>query len=104
MLLVKLVMIEKALEKLQNMTKNQPVGFELLPKKFTMPQLQYLYESIFETKYDRRNFSKKMFSLGLLIRLEEKDMSTSKKGAFLYKFDQKKYLELARKGYNLEFL
>jgi hypothetical protein len=57
------------------------VGFELLAKKFTMKDLQNLYETIFNEKYDKRNFNSKINALGLLTN--EKDMSSSKKGSFL---------------------
>ena len=57
----------------------------------TIPQLQTLYETIFQSKLDKRNFRKKIFSMDVLIKLEEKDKTTSRKGAFLYRFDKKKY-------------
>lgn len=94
------VMIEDALHKLQEKARFHPIGFELLPKKFTIPQLQKLYEAIFQKVFDTRNFRKKLLSLKLLIPLNEKDKSGSKKGAFLYKFDYKKYKKLEEKGFN----
>ncbi len=84
--------------------KRSPLGFELLPEKFTLPQLLRLYEAIYGGKIDDRNFRKKILATGLLIRLNEKDKSSSKKGAFLYRFDQKRYSELAKGGYYLDLL
>ena len=80
----------------------QPIGFELLPEKFTIPSLQKLYESIYQKKFDDRNFRKKIIALNVLTKLEEKDKSTSKKGAFLYKFNRKKYEKLIKKGINFK--
>tara|TARA_R110002050_G_scaffold33846_4_gene85710 strand:- start:18036 stop:18731 length:696 start_codon:yes stop_codon:yes gene_type:complete len=94
------VMIADALERLRQKTAHRPIGFELLPEKFTIPQLQSLYEAIHQTKLDDRNFRKKLLSFNLLIKLEEKDKSTSKKGAFLYRFDYDKYKRLEESGFN----
>lgn len=84
-------MVNDALFQLQQMARNEPIGFKLLPEKFTFPQLQNLYEEIFRVKFDERNFRKKVRSLNILQKLNEKDKSTSRKGAFLYKFNVKKY-------------
>lgn len=94
------MMIEDALHKLQEKARFHPIGFELLPKKFTIPQLQKLYEAIYQRGLDPRNFRKKLLSLKLLIPLNEKDKSSSKKGAFLYKFNYRKYKKLEEKGFN----
>jgi len=83
-------MIDLAIQKLRYKAALHPLGFELLPEKFTIPQLQKLYEAIFQTNFDKRNFSRKILSTHLLIKLKEKQKS-SKKGAFLYKVDQEKY-------------
>ena len=92
------VMVEKGLSRLQRRAASQPIGFELLPKKFTIPQLQALYEAIFQSGLDKRNFRKKILSMGVLVKLEEKDKS-SRKGAFLYRFDKRKYQKLVDVGY-----
>jgi len=92
-------MVAKALRRLRRKAKIQPIGFELLPDKFTLPQLQSLYEAIYQKELDKRNFRKKILSLDLLEKLNEKDKSSSKKGAFLYRFEQAKYDELTAKGY-----
>ncbi len=84
-------MVDKALRRLKRKTRIQPVGFELLPKKFTIPQLQKLYEAIHQQVLDKRNFRKKILSFGILNKLEEKDRESSKKGAFLYEFNPEKY-------------
>jgi len=94
------VMIADALDRLRQKTTHKPIGFELLPEKFTIPQLQSLYEAIHQTKLDDRNFRKKLLSFDLLIKLDEKDKSTSKKGAFLYRFDYGKYKKLEESGIN----
>jgi len=84
-------MLTKAIRRLQRRTSIKPVGFELLPEKFTMLQLQKLYEVILDKKLDKRNFINKINSLDILIKLKEKDMTSSTKGSFLYQFDQDKY-------------
>ncbi|PKA97510.1 ADP-ribose pyrophosphatase YjhB (NUDIX family) [Flavobacteriaceae bacterium MAR_2009_75] len=84
-------MIESAMRRLRRRIKTGPVGFNLLPEKFTLPQLQRLYEAILGEEIDKRNFRKKLHAMDFLIRLEEKDKSESKKGAFLYRFDEDKY-------------
>lgn len=93
------VMVQKALGRLRRVAKSQPIGFALLPEKFTLPQLQSLYEAIYQKELDKRNFRKKILSMELLDKLDEKDKSSSKKGAFLYKFNKDKYEELLAKGF-----
>jgi len=84
-------MVEAAKQKIRYKAALHPLLFELLPRKFTIPQLQSLYEGVYNTKIDNRNFIRKLTSTGLLIKLEEKDKSNSKKGAFYFKLDKKKY-------------
>jgi 8-oxo-dGTP diphosphatase len=91
-------MVLKAKELLRQKVSNHPIGFELLPSKFTLPQLQNLYEAIYETPLDKRNFAKKMLSLGILNKLNEKEKESSRKGAFYYVFDSKKYGKLQANG------
>ena len=95
-------MVEDAMARLKRKARYQPIGFELLPEKFTIPQLQSLYEAIYQKKLDDRNFRKKLMTLGLLIKLNEKDKSSSRRGAFLYKFDYGNYQKLVKSGYNFE--
>ena len=92
-------MVEGALHSLRRMAKSQPIGFELLPRKFTIPQLQMLYEAIYQKTFDNRNFRKKLLAMDVLDKLETKDKSTSKKGAFLYRFDKKRYNKLHQDGF-----
>ncbi|MBT9186725.1 MULTISPECIES: NrtR DNA-binding winged helix domain-containing protein [Zobellia] len=84
-------MVESAIRRLQRRVRTFPIVFNLLPEKFTLPQLQKLYEGIFQVEMDKRNFRKKLATMDFLVKLNEKDMSESKKGAFLYRFDEKKY-------------
>lgn len=93
-------MVESALRRLRRRTASQPIGFELLPKEFTIPQLQSLYEAIYQIELDKRNFRKKILSMDVLVKLEEKDKSSSRKGAFLYRFDKRKYQKMLNGGYN----
>lgn len=95
-------MIVDALARLRQKATRKPIGFELLPEKFTLPQLQILYEAIIQKKMDDRNFRKKVLSFSLLTKLNEKDKSTSKKGAFLYRFNYKKYQKLEKSGFNFK--
>ncbi len=92
------LMVEKGLKRLRRRASTQPIGFELLPREFTMPQLQSLYEAIFQATLDKRNFRKKILSMDVLVKLNEKDMSSSRKGAYLYRFDRKKYRKLQESG------
>ena len=91
-------MVSKALSDLQSQVAMHPVGFELLPDKFTMVQLQNLYEAIYQRKIDKRNFRKKVLSMDILEKLEEKEKETSKKGAFYYKFIKEKYEMFKQNG------
>ncbi|MCI5081979.1 MAG: NUDIX hydrolase [Saprospiraceae bacterium] len=95
-------MLQDAVDNLRIKAQRQPIGFELLPKKFTLPQLKALYDSIFEKKLDSRNFRKKILSLNVLKKLDEKDKSTSKKGAFLYQFDTRKYKKMKEEGFSFK--
>lgn len=95
-------MIERAKKKLQIRARTQPIGFELLPDKFTIPQLQGLYEAIYNKPLDKRNFRRKLLSMDLLEKQEEKEKESSRKGAWYYKFDPKKYEDLLRNGFNFE--
>lgn len=96
-------MVEAALKRLRYKASHQPVGFELLPDKFTLPELQKLYECIYDTTLDKRNFRRRILSMDVLIKTEEKQKKYSKKGAFLYKFDQDKYKEKIINGDSLVF-
>lgn len=96
------IMVKKALRRLRRKAASEPIGFELLPDKFSIPRIQKLYEAIYTEGFDKRNFRKKLLSMGILEKLAEKDKSGSKKGAFLYRFDKIKYDELLSKGLGFE--
>lgn len=96
-------MVNDAIEHLRERARFHPVGFELLPEEFTIPQLLKVYEAIFSRTIDDRNFRKKLLNSNLLIQLPKKDKSTSKKGSYLYKFNQDTYEKLLQSGYNFEF-
>ena len=85
---------DKGLEKIKRRIKHQPIAFELLPEKFTLTQLQNVYEIILNKKLDKRNFRKKMLSFGVLRDLEEKQQGVSFRAATLYKFDKRRYAKL----------
>jgi len=93
-------MVTKALEELRCQIKVKPVGFELLPEKFTLVQLQDLYEAIYQRNIDKRNFRKKIVSMNLLQKLEEKERQTSKKGAFYFQFIPERYKAFTEKGFD----
>jgi 8-oxo-dGTP diphosphatase len=90
--------IDKAVQDLQEHAKAIPVGITLLPDKFTLTQLQAMYEAIFQKKLDRGNFRKNILSIDLLEKLDEKDKSGSRKGAWFYKFNEDKFNNLIDKG------
>jgi len=92
-------MFKKALADLQSQVKIKPIGFELLPGKFTLVQLQDLYEAIYQREIDKRNFRKKILSMGILEKLDEKEKETSKKGAYYYEFDKERYEKLKQNGF-----
>ena len=84
-------MIKMARSKLKYKAALHPILFELLPEKFTLKQLQSLYEGIYDTTLDKRNFSRKILSTGLLLKLNVKEKETSRKGAFYFRLNKKKY-------------
>lgn len=94
-------MISDALIRLKRIATVQPVVFHLLPEKFTLPQLQHLYEALYQTSLDKRNFRKKIQALELLKKLNEKDKKSSKRGAFYYRVHQEKYDQLVKTGFSL---
>ncbi|HBH83379.1 MAG: DNA mismatch repair protein MutT [Bacteroidetes bacterium GWF2_41_9] len=93
-------MVKRALTDLQYQIKVKPLGFELLPEKFTLVQLQELYEAIYQKKVDKRNFRKKILSMGVLEKLGEKEKETSKKGAWYYMFNKERYEKLNSNGFS----
>ena len=97
------MILREALKRLRERIHFEPVGFELLPEKFTMKQLQNLYEAILDVRFDRRNFTKKMLHFNILTQLDETTRPTPKREAFLYSFNEESYNELKQKGFRLEF-
>jgi 8-oxo-dGTP diphosphatase len=93
---------EMALRRLQGKVRYQPIGFELLPPKFSLTRLQRLYEIILERELDKRNFRKKVLSLGILEDLDEVEQDVAHRAARLYRFDQKAYQRMVRDGFNFE--
>ena len=85
--------------RLRKKAATRPVGFNLLPEKFTLPQLQNLYEAIYQTQLDKRNFRKKLNAMDILEKLDEKDKKSSKRGAFYYMFNKEKYDHLLEQGF-----
>jgi 8-oxo-dGTP diphosphatase len=92
--------LDTALERLRGKVRHAPIGFELLPRKFTLTQLQRLYETILERELDKRNFRKKILSMGLLVETHELEKDVAHRAARLYKFDKQKYRQLAKKGFS----
>ncbi len=94
--------LQMALERLRGKLRYQPVGFELLPKKFTLSQLQHLYELVLERVLDKRNFRKRVLAMDLLIETDEVEQDVSHRAARLFRFDERKYQRLAKAGFNFE--
>lgn len=94
--------VKMAIARLRGKVRYQPIGFELLPAKFTLTQLQHLYEAILGENLDKRNFRKKIEGMGLLTALDEKQTNVAHKAARFYSFDKKKYAMLSAKGFNFE--
>jgi 8-oxo-dGTP diphosphatase len=91
-----------ALARLQAKVRYEPIGFELLPEKFTLSQLQHLYEAVLETQLDKRNFRKKILGFGVLVPLEERQMTGRHRPAQLFRFDTIKYEQLWKRGINFD--
>jgi 8-oxo-dGTP diphosphatase len=92
--------LEIALQRLRAKVRYAPIGFELLPPRFTLSQLQRLYEIILVEELDKRNFRKKILSMGLLIETDELETGVAHRAARLYRFDRRKYQKLARQGFS----
>lgn len=94
--------IETALERLRGKVRYQPLGFELLPERFTLRQLQHLYEIVLGRELDKRNFRKKVLSMGILKETNEIEKDVAHRAARLFRFDQRAYQKLTRQGFNFE--
>ncbi|MGL5805223.1 MAG: NUDIX hydrolase [Xenococcaceae cyanobacterium] len=94
--------LDMALTRLKTKVRYEPIGFELLPKKFTLSQLQQLYETILGISLDKRNFRRKILKMDLLVKLNEIQTDVSHRAAQLYQFDVEKYQYLKKQGFNFE--
>jgi 8-oxo-dGTP diphosphatase len=94
--------LKMAKARLQGKVRYQPIGFELLPPRFTLTQLQDLYEAVLEKKLDKRNFRKKILLMELLEETGELEEGVSHRAARLYRFEKKRYQSLEKGGFNFE--
>lgn len=94
--------LQACFNRLKWLIRTRPVGFELLPPKFTLTELQHLYEAILETPLEKRNFRKKILSMNLLIDLEESQEGVAHRPARLYQFDPAKYRQFLSEGFTFE--
>lgn len=96
------LILDAALGKLKRKIRYEPIGFELLPEKFTLLQIQELYEAIHNRKFDKPNFRRKILHMGLLDQLKEAQTGVPHRAPRLYKFDKVKYDRLKEKGFDFE--
>jgi 8-oxo-dGTP diphosphatase len=89
-----------ALARLRGKVRYEPIGFELLPAKFTLGQLQHLYEVVLEERLDKRNFRKKILGMGLLVDTGEIQQDVAHRAARLHRFDERKYQQLRKRGFS----
>jgi len=93
---------QTAYERLQGKIRYQPIGFELLPQKFALRQLQQMYEKILDRKLDKRNFRKKILKMGIIEELDEIETDVAHRAARLYRFDKPRYDRIVKQGFNFE--
>lgn len=93
--------LDTCLRRLRRKVRVTPVGFELLPPKFTLTELQHLYESVLASPkgLDKRNFRKKILSMNLLVELTEMQEGVAHRPAKLYQFDRDKYDQFISEGF-----
>jgi 8-oxo-dGTP diphosphatase len=96
------LILQAAQQRLVGKVRYQPIGFELLPEKFTLTQLQRLYEIVLDRALDKRNFRKKILGMDILKETDEIEQDVAHRAARLYKFDRIKYRRLTREGFNFE--
>jgi len=94
--------LQTAYKRLRGKIRYQPIGFELLPQKFALRQLQQVYEKILDRKLDKRNFRKKILKMGILEELDEIEADVAHRAARLYRFDQQAYDRMVTEGFNFE--
>lgn len=96
------LILDTAYDRLKAKVRYQPIGFELLPKKFTLTQLQKLYETVLGRSIDKRNFRKKILNMGILLETGEMQSGVAHRAAQLYRFDEKQYHTMVKKGFHFE--
>lgn len=94
--------VQMAHQRLRSKLRYQPIGFELLPEKFPLRELQRLYELVLDRPLDKRNFRKKILAMGVLKELKEVEQDVSHRAARLYRFDKRRYDQQTRRGFNFE--
>ncbi|REK11970.1 MAG: NUDIX hydrolase [Planctomycetota bacterium] len=94
--------LEVAYERLRGKVRYQPIGFELLPDRFTLRQLQHLYEVILDRELDKRNFRKKVLAMEIVRETKDIEKDVAHRAARLYRFDKRTYDRLTRQGFNFE--
>jgi len=94
--------LKTGLARVRGKVRYEPIGFELLPQKFTLSQLQHLYEALLQTPLDKRNFRKSIQSMGLLVGLKEQARSGAHRPAQLFRFERRRYNALKMRGFNFE--
>jgi 8-oxo-dGTP diphosphatase len=94
--------LDAALLRLRAKVRYQPIGFELLPEKFTLRQLQHLYELVLDRPLDKRNFRKKVLGMGIIKETSEVETDVAHRAARLFRFDTKAYERLTKRGFNFE--
>jgi len=92
--------LQSGLEQLKRKIKIQPIGFNLLPEKFTLSQLHKLYECIYDKELDKRNFRRKILNLNILTNLDEKQIGVPHKPSQLFKFNKENYKKLSEEGFD----
>jgi len=98
------VIVEMAIGKLRTRVTQTPIGIELLPKKFTLTQLQRVYEKVLDREIDKRNFRKKVLATGLLIETDEVEQDVAHRAARLFRFDEKAYRKLEKEGFVFDLI
>ncbi|HMY15340.1 MAG TPA: NUDIX domain-containing protein [Polyangium sp.] len=96
--------VEMAVDKLRTKVKQTPIGLELLPKKFTLTQLQRVYEKVLDREIDKRNFRKKVMATGLLLETDEVEQDVAHRAARLFRFDEKTYRKLEKEGFVFDLI
>ena len=94
--------LKMAHERLRGKVRYQPIGFELLPQKFTLRQLQHLYEVVLDRELDKHNFRKKILGMEILEELDEVETDVAHRAARLYRFDKRAYKDMTKQGFNFE--